>query len=640
MSKELWRATPQWLQENSPALIEMMADLNVTEYSQLHAWSLANPGDYWSRLWSDVGVVGEQGGQSVSTGSFLETKFFPAAQLNVVDTLLAQTGPGPAIVAISEDGSREVLSWDELRVQVAAVAAALRTSGVDSQSRVAAWTPNIAQTMVFALGALAIGAQVSTASPDFGPQALIDRFGQVEPTVLLAVSEYRYAGKSHNVSEKLVEIVQGLPTLNQVVIAGSETPDLNVACTTWDEWLSPHVGIELVTTPLEFAHPGFILFSSGTTGKPKCIVHSAAGIMLKVMSEQVHHMGVQPGDRVLYVTTCGWMLWNWLLFTLARKATVVLYDGNVMYPDISRIYQLAHDETLNFLGLSAKFIDSTLKSGFSPRSLGGYPHLRTIASTGSPLSPAGFDFVYSDIKQDVHLSSMSGGTDICGCFVLGVPTLAVIEGEIQAPALGMDVTVFDDDGNEAPVGLKGELVCRNSFPSVPLGFLGPDGDQKFHSAYFDRFPDTWAHGDFIERRPSGGLVIHGRSDATLNSQGVRIGTAEIYGVVEELPQVAESLAVARKVDGDTEIVLFVVLAGSMDLNGEICESIRLALRTKASPRHVPKHIVQAPTLPRTKTGKLAELAVTDVINGEIVRNTTALENPESIEWFKNWAQNL
>ena len=620
--------------------MELMADQSATDYSDLHAWSIDCPGEYWSRVWSDVGVVGERGAQSVAAGSFIGTKFFPQAQLNVVDTMLAQSGSGPAIISISENASRQVVSWEELRDQVAAVAAALRAAGLTSESRVAAWTPNLAQTMIFALGALAIGAQVCTASPDFGPKALIDRFGQVEPTILLAVSEYRYAGKIHNVDEKLAEIVSGLPTVREVIVVGESIPEVGIKCQTWDQWIAPHLGEPLITTPLEFSHPGFILFSSGTTGKPKCIVHSAAGIMLKVMSEQVHHMGVQPEDRVLYVTTCGWMLWNWLLFTLARKATVVLYDGNVMYPDISRIYQLAQDEKLNFMGLSAKFIDSTVKSGFSPKSLGDYPLLRTIASTGSPLSPAGFDFVYSDIKHDVHLSSMSGGTDICGCFVLGVPTLAVMHGEIQAPALGMDVAVFDDEGHEAPVGIKGELVCRNSFPSVPLGFLGPDGDQKFHSAYFDRFPDTWAHGDFIERRPSGGLVIHGRSDATLNSQGVRIGTAEIYGVVEELTQVSESLAVARKVDGDTEIVLFVVLTGSMDLSEELCESIRIALRTKASPRHVPKLIVQAPGLPRTKTGKLAELAFADVINGENVRNTTALENPESIDWFKNWAQNL
>ena len=608
------------------------------DFSDLHDWSVRRTDEFWRQAWDDCGIVGDPGERVIVGSGFLGTSFFPDARLNVVDTLLAGPDDAEAIVGIQEDGGRRVLTRADVRGDVGAVAAALTSAGIVAGDRVAAWVPNIPEAALFALGALSVGAVVSTASPDFGPAGVVDRFGQIEPSVLLVSRGYHYGGRGFDCVERLPEILAGLPTVRTVVVVGGEVdPRLSAGgWVDWADWLAPHAGATLRPVALAFDHPGFILFSSGTTGRPKCIVHSAAGVLLKVLSEQVYHLDVRRGDRVFYFTTCGWMMWNWLLCGLGTGATIVLFDGNPMHPEPDRLFALAQDERLTFLGVSARFLDSARKLGLRPRDRFDLHTLRTVASTGSPLSPEGFDFVRDAVAPGAHLSSMSGGTDICGCFVIGVPTRPVVRGEIQGPALGMAVDVFDGSGRPVPTGAKGELVCTVPFPSQPIGFWGDQDGSAYRAAYFDRFPGVWAHGDFIERTASGGYVIHGRSDATLNANGVRIGTAEIYRVVEQFDEVLESMAIAQVWDADSRVVLFVVLRPGVVLDDDLTGRISSELRRQASPRHVPALIRQAPGLPRTKSNKLAELAVTDAVNGRSVRDTGALANPETLDWFTSW----
>lgn len=610
-----------------PVLLEgLLRRHGIQTFADLHAWSIEHTDAFWREAWADLGIVGDPGAVTSEGDGFLGTRWFPEAHLNVVDTLLAGSVDDVAIVAFDEDGSRHELTRGELRVEVAACAAALRAEGVGPGDRVAAWMPNVIETVVFALGALSLGAVVSTASPDFGPAALLDRFGQIEPTVLLLTSGYRYGGRWFDTATVRGEITSGLADVRRVV----ESSD-------WDAWLAPWRGTELTTTPLPFDHPGFVLFSSGTTGRPKAIIHSAAGVLLKDASEQGYHLDIRAGDRVLYYTTCGWMMWNWLVMALARQATIVLADGS---PGGDRLWSIAAAERLTFLGVSAALIDSWRRSGLRPADEYDLPTLRTMASTGSPLSPAGFDWVAEAVSSQVHLASISGGTDLCGCFVLGVCTEPVHRGEIQGAALGLDVTVLRADGSIADVDETGELVCRTPFPSVPLGFVGDSDRTRITESYFARFPETWAHGDHARRTASGGFEILGRSDATLNAKGVRIGTAEIYRVVTALPGVVEALAVAQDHEGDSRVLLFVLMAPGVALDVEREQQIRAALRTQASPRHVPAVIAAAPDLPRTRSGKLAELAVADIVNGRPVRGVEGLANPSALDWFGQWSTSL
>ena len=599
-------------------------------FRELHRWSIDHAEDFWAEAWHDLGIIGERGDR-ISIGSgFENTSWFPDSRLNIVDTLLAGDPSVEVLVSHTEDSPRRALTREQLRVEVAACASALRASGVHAGDRVAAWTPNVIETVICALGALSIGAVVSTASTDFGPKALVDRFGQIEPIVLLAAASYGYGGKEVQLGESLAEVVRELPTLTTVVVLGTSASHL-----TWEEWLAPHRGTELITTALPFNHPGFILFSSGTTGRPKCIVHSAAGVLLKVLSEQGYHLDIRPGDTMLYATTCGWMMWNWLLCGLGRGARIVLCDGSPGFPDINRLWTIAEDERLTFLGVSAALIDTWRRAGITPLSGADISTLRTIASTGSPLAASGYDWVAESVSPDVVVASIAGGTDLCGCLVLGVDTEQVVRGEIRGPALGLDVTVFRPDGTEADVDEEGELVCRTPFPTVPLMFWGDTDGSRRHGAYFDRFPGIWAHGDYARRTPSGGFEILGRLDATLNVKGVRIGTAEIYRVVLSLPHVVEAMAIEQPYRNDTRIVLFVVLDTALD--DEFEGVIRTTLRRQASPRHVPEVIVRVPELPRTRSGKMTELAVADIVTGRTERDTSSLANPECLEWFRVWA---
>lgn len=598
------------------------------DYASAHAASVRDLDAFWSWAWDECGVVGDKGALAYDGADMLSAQFFPDARLNVVDTLLAGDGDAEVLVGIDESGERRSWTRDRLRSDVASVAAMMREAGLIPGDRVAAWAPNVPEVVIWALAALSIGAVVSTASPDFAPAGVLDRLGQVEPRLLLVGSTYTYGGREFDMRSGLPEVLAGLPSVEAVVVIGATSDGL---AESWSSWIDRSE--ELRTKPLPFDHPGFILFSSGTTGAPKCIVHSAAGVMLKDLVEQRVHLDISPGDRVSYYTTCGWMMWNWLVMALGTGATVVLFDGQPMHPDPDRLLQLAIDERLTFLGVSAKYIESLRQKSVHVDEL---TELRTLASTGSPLAPELFDYVYEHVSPDVHLASISGGTDICGCFVLGVPILPVHRGQIQGPALGLDVRAVDDTGADVRTGERGELICTTPFPSRPVGFWGDDGS-RFRASYFERFPGVWAHGDFISRTDAGGFVIHGRSDATLNSGGIRIGTAEIYRVVDGMTEISESIVVGRRVGLDTEVVLFVAPSTGVELDDDLQSRIRAQIRTRTSPRHVPARIVAVPEVPRTVTGKLAELAVTDIVNGDPVRNTSGLANPGSLDAFRQWA---
>jgi acetoacetyl-CoA synthetase len=613
-------------------LLKALMLRNGTEnFQQLHTWSVTNPELFWSQAFDDCEIVGTKGASVRSGDNFANVKWFDEAKLNVVDTLLQGDDSQEVLVGIAEDQPRRSFTRGELKTEVAACAKALRAAGIQSGDRVAAWMPNVPETVVLALGALSIGAIVSTASTDFGPAALVDRFGQIEPKFLLTTASYRYGGKAFELAEKIGQVLPELPTLSKVVVVGGLD-----SFESWEEFLAPHRFEKLETEKLDFSHPGFILFSSGTTGRPKCIVHSAAGVLLKVLAEQGYQLDIKPLDRVLYSTTCGWMMWNWLVMALGRKATIVLVDGSPGYQGIERLWSIAEKERLTFLGVSAALIDSWRKESINPASKFDLSHLRTMASTGSPLAPSGFDWVSEKVSESVHLASIAGGTDVCGCLVLGVPTEKVVRGEIQGPALGLDIAIFDSEGRQVPTGETGELVCRNDFPTVPLEFWGDLDGSKMRSAYFERFPGVWAHGDYARRSASGGFEILGRVDATLNSKGVRIGTAEIYRVVLNLDQITGALAVAQPFEGDTRIVLFVV--ANQELDEKLIQEISSSLRINASPRHVPGLIVSVPDLPRTRNGKLNELALADIVSGRPERDSSTLANPECLDWFRNWAK--
>jgi len=586
--------------------------------------SVADPGAFWALAWDDLGVVGARGERDWIPGGVADARFLPDARISVVDTLLDGPDEDVVLIARGERTGPHAMTRGEVRGQVAEAAAALRAAGVGVGDRVAAWTPNVPETVVFALAALSIGAVVCTTPTDMAPEAVIDRLSQVDPVILLVSDHHDYAGKVFNDAQPARDIVAGLRSVTTVVQLEG-----------WRDWITPHRGAAWKPMPLPMDQPGFILFTSGTTGRPKCIVHSAAGVLLKVLSEQVYHLDIRPGDRVTFYSTTGWMMWNWLLMALAARATIVLIDGSPIWPSPERLFTLAAEEDLAFLGVSATYLDVVRSD--TEIALPSLPRLRTVAATGSPLAPESYDFIRNRVGPQVQTVSMSGGTDICGCFVLGDPTRPVLRGEIQGPALGMDVDVVHESGEACASGETGELVCRAPFPSVPQGFWGDDGS-RFHDAYFSRFPGVWTHGDFITRTEAGGFVILGRSDSTLNAGGIRMGTAEFYQVLDDLPWIEDSVVVGLKQGLDEVIALFVVVRGSEDLTSARIEEIRGALRTRRSPRHVPRVIEAVPEVPRTLSGKLAELAVADAVNGRPVRDLSGVANPASLDWFAGWAR--
>ncbi|MBN8996815.1 MAG: acetoacetate--CoA ligase [Rhizobiales bacterium] len=616
------------------------AGCDLGEYDALHAWSVEDPGAFWDLVWDFSAVVGEKGDRRlVDGGKMPGARFFPDATLNFAENLLRRDDAGEAIVFRGEDRVERRLSWRDLNDLVSRMQQAMLAAGVGAGDRVAALLPNMPEAIAGLLAAASIGAVWSSASPDFGPRGALDRFGQIAPKLLLACDGYYYAGKTIDLTEKLAGIVPGLPDVTAVVVVSYLGTAREVAASlprgiALDDWLAPFTAKPVAFTRLPFAHPLVILFSSGTTGVPKCIIHSAGGTLLQHLKEHQLQCGLVAGERLFYFTTCGWMMWNWLVSGLASGATLILFDGSPTHPDPAVLFDLADAERINLFGTSAKFIDAIHKSGIRPVDTHDLSSIRLIASTGSPLAPESFDFVYDAIKRDVHLASISGGTDIVSCFVLGVPTKPVYAGEIQGPGLGMAMDVYDDAGHPMPAG-KGELVCTRPFPSMPLGFWNDPGEARYRAAYFERFPNIWCHGDFAEWTPHGGIVIHGRSDATLNPGGVRIGTAEIYRQVEQIPEVMEALAIGQDWDNDVRIVLFVRLRGGAKLDDRLAATIRAAIRAGASPRHVPARIVAVGDIPRTKSGKIVELAVREVVHGRPVKNQEALANPEALALFRD-----
>ncbi len=640
----LWAPTPQRAASTDIAAFMREASLasgrRLDSYASLHRWSVEDCGPFWSLVWDHCGVIGEKGGRLLVDGDRMpDARFFPDARLNFAENLLRRRGTADAIVFRGEDKVSRRLSWDDLLALVSRMQQLFRSLGVGRGDRVAAMLPNMPETVAGMLAAASLGAVWSSCSPDFGERGVLDRFGQIEPAVFLAPDGYWYNGRRIDLVDKVGAIVARLPGLRRAIIVNylgtaHATAAAIPGAVALDAALEPFAVADLAFERIGFGDPFCILFSSGTTGIPKCIVHSVGGALLQHVKEHRLHADLRHGDRFFYFTTCGWMMWNWLVSGLASGATLLLYDGSPFYPDGNALFDYADAERMTFFGTSAKFIDTLRKSGLKPRETHGLSSLRTVCSTGSPLSPEGFAYVYEAVKSDVHLASIAGGTDILGCFVLGVPTEPVRRGEIQAPGLGMAVDVWNDDGLPVREG-KGELVCTKPFPSMPVGFWNDTDGSRYRAAYFERFDSVWCHGDFAEWTAAGGLVIHGRSDATLNPGGVRIGTAEIYNQVEQMPEIAEALCIGQDFEGDVRIVLFVRLAAGVVLDDMLRERVRQSIRTGCSPRHVPAKIVAVADIPRTKSGKITELAVRDVVHGRPVQNVEALANPDSLMWFRD-----
>ncbi|PDT85929.1 acetoacetate--CoA ligase [Sinorhizobium sp. BJ1] len=605
-------------------------------YDAFHDWSLAERGDFWTAVWEHCGVIGERGDQALVNGErMLEARFFPDGKLNFAENLLRGSGDGDALIFRGEDKVRYRLSWDELRSLVSRLQQALQAEGIGVGDRVAAMMPNLPETIALMLATASLGAIWSSCSPDFGEQGVLDRFGQIGPKLFVTCDGYWYNGKRQDVDAKVRSVAKtlGVPTL--VVPYAGDSAALAAGIeggVTLPDFVAAFEAKPLVFERLPFSHPLYILFSSGTTGVPKCIVHSAGGALLQHLKEHRFHCGLKQGERLFYFTTCGWMMWNWLASGLAVGATLCLYDGSPFHPDGNVLFDFAAEERFAVFGTSAKYIDAVRKDGLTPAETHDLSALRLLTSTGSPLSPEGFSFVYEGIKSDVQLASISGGTDIVSCFVLGNPLKPVWRGEIQGPGLGLAVDVWNDEGK--PVrGEKGELVCTKAFPSMPVMFWNDPDGAKYRAAYFERFDNVWCHGDFAEWTPHGGIIIHGRSDATLNPGGVRIGTAEIYNQVEQMPEVAEALCIGQDWQDDVRVILFVRLAPGVALTEELTQAIKTRIRTGASPRHVPAKIIAVDDIPRTKSGKIVELAVRDVVHGRPVKNKEALANPEALELF-------
>jgi acetoacetyl-CoA synthetase len=643
---ELWRPSAARVADSNvtrfAACVSARRGIRLDSYAQLYAWSVSQPEDFWTELARFADVRAEWGAGPVleNRGRMPGARFFPNARLNFAENLLRHDDNHAAIVFVNERGTRRQISHRELRQEVARIASGLRAAGVAEGDRVAGFLPNLPETTIAMLAAASIGAVWSSCSPDFGAPGVLDRFGQIAPKVLFTADGYFYAGKTLDSLATAAELAAQLSSVAQIVVipyvnAEPQLGRLGAAAahaTNWQEFGDRGASLRFASFP--FNHPLYILYSSGTTGSPKCIVHGAGGTLLQHQKEHLLHTDLKRGDRIFYFTTCGWMMWNWLMSALATGATIVLYDGSPFHPDPGVLWRLAEQERLTVFGTSAKYLSALEKNGYTPAQQVDLTALRTLLSTGSPLLPEGFDHVYRAIKSDLHLASISGGTDIVSCFALGCPILPVHRGEIQCRGLGMAVEIFNEDGQ--PVrGERGELVCTGPFPSMPVGFWNDPEDTRYRAAYFERFPGVWHHGDYAALTEHGGVVIYGRSDAVLNPGGVRIGTAEIYSAVESLHEIVEAIAVGQEWRNDVRVVLFVRLQPGVELGEALKKRIRDAIRSRTTPRHVPAKILAVPDIPRTQSGKLSELAVRNVIHGHPVKNTDALANPEALEHFRN-----
>jgi acetoacetyl-CoA synthetase len=655
-AQPLWRASPQRIAashiESFRLWINARHGLQLQDYQALLDWSVAEQAAFWDAVWETSSVIARHKGERVliDADRMPGARFFPEAQLNFAQNLLRRNDDAVALHFWGEDRVQRSLSWRQLHAEVSRLQQALRSWGVVPGDRVAAYMPNLPETVIAMLAATSIGATFTSASPDFGTQGVLDRFGQTQPKVLIACDGYFYNGKTFSNLDKLAALVEQLPSVAQTVVvpyvaqALGQSPEVAAipGAQVWEDALLPFAPQTVQFTSLPFDHPVYILYSSGTTGAPKCIVHRAGGVLLKHLAELRLQVDIHCDDRVFFFTTCGWMMWNWLMSALSQGATVCLYDGSPGLRDNAILFDYADAVGFTHLGTSAKFLETLGKSGLEPMRTHQLASLRTVMSTGSPLAPEGFDYVYNKVKHDVCLSSMSGGTDLVACFIVGSPMNPVWRGELQACALGMAVILADDEGQPLPDGQKGELVCTKPFPSMPLGFLVDGslerGAQKYFESYFAQFPNVWWHGDFIARTAHGGYIIFGRSDATLNPGGVRIGTAEIYRQVDRIDAVLESLVIGQNwppgTIGDVRVVLFVRLRDGLVLDDALIETIKRQIRSNTTPRHVPARVVQVHDIPRTKSNKIVEIAVRNLIHGEPVKNVAALANPEALDEYR------
>jgi acetoacetyl-CoA synthetase len=642
MSTPLWQ--PRAERRESSRLAAFIADvekqwgLTFETYEALHQFSIDEPEKFWTSVWDFTRVIATARGEwvLVHENQMPGAQFFPDAKLNYAENLLRRRDDTPAIFFRAEDRIERQLTWRQLYNQVSRLAQAMRRHGIGPGDCVAGFLPNMPEAVTTCLAAASLGAVWTSCSPDFGAQGVLDRFGQAKPRLIFTADGYYYQNKVFDSLHRMQTVTDALPSVEQMIVFPfvQETPDLTplLGAITAVDFMDGFTPQEIDFTPVAFNSPLFIMYSSGTTGVPKCMVHSVGGTLIQHLKEHQLHCDIKPDDRVFYATTCGWMMWNWMISALASEASLVLYDGAPFYPKADALFDFADRTGMTFFGTSAKYIDALAKAEAKPKKTHDLGTLRTMTSTGSPLMPESFDYVYRNIKTDLCLSSISGGTDIVACFVGGNPMGAVWPGEIQAPLLGMDAAVFDQNGGDID-NEKGELVCKNPFPSMPVGFLNDPDGEKYRTAYFERFPGVWHHGDFAATTKHGGFVIYGRSDATLNAGGVRIGTAEIYRQVERFDEIQEALCIGQEWQGDTRIILFARLRNGLTLDQSLSERIRKQLRENCSPRHVPAKIIQVADIPRTKSGKITEIAVRDTIHGHPVKNREALANPEALDLY-------
>jgi len=646
MIEPIWQPTAAQIERSNLSIfvryVNKSNHLNLANASELYQWSIKQPETFWSSLWDESDVIAQQKGGKVliDAEKMPGAQWFPEAKLNFAENLIHTQNDkqSDAIVFWGEDKVKRRVSWGALQQQVSKLSQALQEMGVQKGDRVAAYMPNMPETVIAMLATTSIGAIWSSCSPDFGVNGVTDRFSQIEPKVLFTAEGYYYNGKAFDCLEKVAAIQKQIPSLQKTIVIPYTREQFDLSglksAETLDTFIFPYDAGEIDFEHVEFNHPLYIMFSSGTTGVPKCIVHSTGGTLLQHIKEHRLHSNVKARDRVFYFTTCGWMMWNWLVSGLALDATLILYDGSPFYPSGEILFDYADAEGITLFGTSAKYIDALKKAELNLRKTHKLTTIQTICSTGSPLVPEAFDYVYDYIKQDVCLSSISGGTDILSCFALGNPTLPVYRGELQCRGLGMQVEVWNDEGQPVQ-GEKGELVCTAPFPAMPVGFWNDQDGSRYHNAYFGRFPNIWCHGDYVELTQHEGVIIYGRSDAVLNPGGVRIGTAEIYRQVEQLDEVIEGIVIGQEWRDDVRVVLFVRLASGIILDNELITKIKQQIRANTTPRHIPAKVIQVSDIPRTKSGKIVELAVRNVVHGKVIKNKEALANPEALDEFAN-----